>query len=56
MNRMRRYLRNLSRHPGVIIAVILTVIGLIAGGPVGAAIMTIFWIPVLLTTRHTPDS
>lgn len=57
---MRRYLLALHRHPGVPIMAVLTPLGFIAGlarpdGPTlggglfGAAVMSVFWIPVLLT-------
>lgn len=61
---MKKYLRSLNRHPGVPIAAALMPFGFVAGakaddwvvgGLVGAAIMCIFWLPVLWTAweaRH----
>ena len=57
---MRRYLSALRRHPGTPIAAVLTVLGFFAGygrpgmaplygGLFGAAVMSVFWIPVLAT-------
>ena len=43
------YLRRLPSHPGFSLAMIYSVTGFIAGGPIGALIMSVFWIPVLIT-------
>jgi hypothetical protein len=56
---MKNYLRNLRRHPGLPYAALLTVFGAIAGAGrgnatgalVGGLIMSIYWLPVLLTAR-----
>lgn len=44
-----KYTESLIRHPGVPIATVLLLFGFLAGGFGGAAIMAVFWIPVLLT-------
>lgn len=55
---MKRYLRNLRHHPGVPIATAMTLMGALAGkgsprgAIVGALVMSVFWIPVLITARH----
>ena len=56
---MKKYINSLKQHPGVPIAAALSVMGFIAGatrggdwimgGIGGAAIMSVFWIPVLWT-------
>jgi hypothetical protein len=55
---MAKYLKALRRHPGVPIASALTALGFVAGasgerwllsGALGAAVMSVFWLPVLLT-------
>jgi hypothetical protein len=53
----RRYLRNLSRHPGLGYATLLTTLGGVAGrgSPRGVMLMSIFWIPVLITSWHNYD-
>ena len=55
------YWRSLCRHPGVPIATAFSIFGFVAGvqrahgvhwlhsGLLGAAIMSVFWVPVLLT-------
>lgn len=59
---MKQYLLNLKEHPGVPIATCLTVFGFLAGiehgiqqALGGAAIMAVFWIPVLLTAMRGND-
>ena len=55
---MKTYFRNLRQHPGLPYATLFTVSGVVAGAPkggikgalVGALVMSVFWIPVLLTT------
>jgi hypothetical protein len=57
---MRRYLRSLTHHPGFFFALFLTTIGAVTGAQrgsanavvVGAAMMSIFWIPVLVTAAQ----
>jgi hypothetical protein len=58
---MRRYLYNLSRHPGLPIAALYSVLGAIVGAmrdgtvasvATGSLLMSIFWIPVLLTANR----
>lgn len=59
---MKKYFIGLTNHPGVPVAVTLQVFGFLAGldkvqgfwffnGLTGAVIMSVFWIPVLLTVR-----
>ena len=58
---MKRYLRNLANHPGLGCATFLTVAGAIAGREsprgilAGALVMSVFWIPVLITANHRYD-
>lgn len=56
------YIQRLKKHPGVPIAAALTCLGFAAGakgehwivsGLIGAAIMSVFWLPVLLTARSS---
>lgn len=54
---------NLKNHPGVPVASALMVLGFLAGiehgiyrAFGGAAIMAVFWIPVLLTARENDDT
>jgi hypothetical protein len=58
MTELQKYLKTLRSHPGVPIATACMFLGFVAGargehwfrgGLVGAAIMCVFWIPVLLT-------
>ena len=57
---MRRYLRSLARHPGLFYATFFTALGAAGGAQrgsanavaVGAAMMSIFWIPVLVTAAQ----
>ena len=53
---MSRLGRGLAHHPGVLWATLFTILGFFAGiehsmtrAWIGAAIMSVFWIPVLLT-------
>ena len=46
---MNRLLRGLKGHPGILPATAFVVFGAIAGGWGGAAIMSVWWGPVLLT-------
>lgn len=56
---LRQYSRSLKRHPGVPLASFFTVMGFIAGvqrtgnwlsgGLFGAAMLSVFWVPVLWT-------
>lgn len=60
-NEWRKFIMSLSNHPGVAVVFALNVLGFIAGfgrlrppsgmagGLLGATIMSIFWVPVLLT-------
>lgn len=48
------YWQRLRHHPGLPFAVVLTVMGAVAGGIGGALIMGMFWIPVLITARDSP--
>ena len=59
---LRAYLDRLKRHPGVPIATACSALGFVAGahgihwlrlGLIGAAIMSVFWIPVLITARSS---
>ena len=64
MNEIAKCLRRLKRHPGVPIATAMMFLGFFAGaegnewalgGMIGAAVMCIFWVPVLWTAwemRH----
>ena len=51
------YFERLRAHPGFFIAVTCTLMGAVAGSEswskalMGAAIMSVFWLPVLLTVR-----
>ena len=54
---------NLKDHPGVPVASALMVLGFLAGiehgiyrAFGGAAVMAVFWIPVLLTARENDDT
>ena len=57
---MRRYLRSLAHHPGLFYVSFLTAIGAAVGAKsgsiravvVGVAMMSIFWIPVLVTAAQ----
>jgi uncharacterized membrane protein len=59
MAEIRKYWKSLERHPGVPIAAACTALGFVAGaskggdwfvgGMIGAAIMSVFWLPVLWT-------
>lgn len=58
MIELQKYARALRAHPGVPIAAVLTALGFVSGamgehwifgGMRGAAIMSVFWIPVLVT-------
>ena len=58
MSEMAKYRRSLKQHPGVPIATALVFLGFVAGakgddwalrGLIGAAIMCVFWVPVLWT-------
>lgn len=61
MTEIQKYAKSLSRHPGVPIAAACTLMGFIAGaskagdwvigGLIGAAIMSVFWVPVLWAAR-----
>lgn len=62
MSEIQKYWRSLKRHPGVPIATALMVLGFFAGakgdewalrGLIGAAVMCVFWVPVLLTAWYT---
>jgi hypothetical protein len=56
---MKTYLNRLRRHPGLGYVALLTIFGVAAGAGrgnasgalVGGLIMSVFWIPVLLTAR-----
>ena len=58
---MRRYLRNLANHPGLGWAALFTLGGAMAGREsprgmlAGALVMSVFWIPVLITANHHYD-
>jgi hypothetical protein len=61
---MKRYLRNLSNHPGLGYASFFTMLGALAGfqrdgtlrsSVIGALVMSVFWIPVLITSNHHYD-
>ena len=61
---MKRYFKNLRNHPGLGYARFYTLLGGIAGfqrdgtlksAAVGALVMSIFWIPVLITANHHYD-
>ena len=64
MEELAKYWRSLKRHPGVPIATALMFLGFVAGargehwyigGAIGAAVMCVFWVPVLGTAwsmRH----
>jgi uncharacterized membrane protein len=59
MTEMQKYRKSLERHPGVPIAAAFTALGFaagaskggdwIVGGVIGAAVMSVFWLPVLWT-------
>ena len=57
---MRRYLRSLAHHPGLFYASFFTAMGAVAGAQrgsanaviAGAAMMSVFWIPVLATAAQ----
>jgi len=57
---MRRYLRSLAHHPGLFYASFFTAMGAVAGAQrgsanaviAGAAMMSVFWIPVLVTAAQ----
>lgn len=58
MSEWQKFKNRLRTHPGVPIATALTIIGFVAGakgeqwyigGAFGAAVMCIFWVPVLWT-------
>lgn len=58
MNEWQKFTTRLKNHPGVPIATAFTFLGFVAGangerwyigGVVGAAVMCVFWVPVLLT-------
>lgn len=57
----RRYLRNLRRHPGLGFATFLTFVGAVSSrgstrvAIINALFMSIFWIPILVTSRHNYD-
>lgn len=61
---MKRYFKNLCRHPGLGYASFYTLLGAMAGSQrdgtlrsaaVGALVMSVFWIPVLITANHHYD-
>ncbi len=53
MNDLREsYWRKLGRHPGLPIAGALIVLGAIAGGWGGALVMSVYFLPVLITARR----
>jgi hypothetical protein len=59
---MAAYFRRLPSHPGFGIALIYSALGAVAGSRgnargaiVGAIVMSIFWIPVLITNRSRYD-
>lgn len=52
---MRTYLRALYHHPGTPVAFVLTFIGAVTVGYVGAAIMSVFWVPVLIDAWEYKD-
>jgi hypothetical protein len=58
---LKRYLRNLANHPGLGYASFFTLLGAMAGrgSPrgmlAGSLIMSIFWIPVFITSWHFYD-
>lgn len=58
---MKRYLKDLSEHPGLGYATFMSLLGALAGfqrqetlrsAAVGALVMSIGWIPVLITARR----
>lgn len=59
---MKSYLRRLPSHPGFGVAIISTAMGAAAGRHggirgviVGAAVMSILWVPVLITNLSRYD-
>ena len=63
ITRVKAYIKGLSEHPGIGYATGYTLIGAIVGlqkdaslGSAlrGALIMSVFWVPVLLTVRREP--
>lgn len=51
---MKKFTKRLKGHPGVPIAAALTLLGFVAGGVFGAAVLSVFWVLVLWTAWDQP--
>ena len=62
---MKAYFRRLPKHPGFNLALVFSLMGFVAGATahqggtkralVGALVMSVYWIPVLITNRSRYD-